>query len=172
MIVLSSDWRKDEELVDGVENSLREYDMPKLLGITPDHDASSSRDGVLKVLHTSFREKRCKEIRAWLKSHSEVKHFVSIDDADLSTSTKRITPWTELGIALAHLPQAPQGDNPDIPLLNPASEFVRVEPTSGLNMHLAGLCVSFLQSKEVELSEIVNAYTQSQIHAQNNKASS
>eukprot|EP00397_Hematodinium_sp_SG-2012_P056902 GEMP01070671.1.p1 GENE.GEMP01070671.1~~GEMP01070671.1.p1 ORF type:complete len:198 (+),score=36.11 GEMP01070671.1:526-1119(+) len=156
MIVLSSDWRKDHELVAGVESSLREYEIPPLEGCTPDLDKTASNPGVMQVLHASFREKRCKEIRAWLKGHPEVTKFVAIDDVDLSTSSTRIPPKTTLGLELEELPHAPQGDAPPFPLLDPAKDFVRTVPSTGLNMHLARLVVSLLGPEMPDPQEIID----------------
>ena len=45
--------------------------------------------GVIKAIHSSFREKRCKEIRKWLKQHPKITHFCAIDDVDLSMPDKK-----------------------------------------------------------------------------------
>ena len=36
---------------------------------------STHAPGVIKAIHSSFREKRCKEIRKWLKQHPKITHF-------------------------------------------------------------------------------------------------
>merc|ERR1719401_887906 len=82
-VVLSSDWRKQEQLVEGVNNQLAEYGMPKLFGQTPDLDPKNVA-GVVKALHSNVREKRTKEIRKWLRQHPGIERWVAIDDMDLS----------------------------------------------------------------------------------------
>merc|ERR1719408_568098 len=64
-IALSSDWRKAEELMEGINGQLEEHRMPKLFGATPDLYAGGV--GVVKAIHSSFAQKRCKEIRKWLR---------------------------------------------------------------------------------------------------------
>merc|ERR1719359_2138329 len=85
-IVLSSDWRKSPELMEGINGQLEEHRMPSLFGATPDLDQAGA--GVVKSLHGSFREKRCKEIRKWLRQHPKIERWVAIDDIDLSVSGK------------------------------------------------------------------------------------
>ncbi|CAK0880662.1 unnamed protein product [Prorocentrum cordatum] len=85
-IVLSSDWRKEEVLRDGIAAQFEEHRIPPLFGQTPDLDAVGV--GVLKAIHTSFREKRCKEIRKWLKAHPKVTRWVAITTSTLVSRTR------------------------------------------------------------------------------------
>jgi len=85
-LVLSSDWRKESVLKEGIDRAMEEYRMPPIYGETPDLDKITT--GVIKALHSSFREKRCKEIRKWLRQHPKVACWVAIDDVDLSMPDK------------------------------------------------------------------------------------
>lgn len=136
-IVLSSDWRKAPELVEGINGQLKENRMPPLFDCTPDLDKVS--EGVVKALHGSFREKRCKEIRKWLRQHPKVTRFVAIDDIDLSV-------------------QGPKDSNV---CLDPTNEFVRCAPMVGLTMDLAKLAVCYINEVEVSQDMVDAAYSAS-----------
>merc|ERR1711959_391096 len=100
--------------MEGINGQLEEHRMPKLFGSTPDLDKQGGA-GVVKALHASFREKRCKEIRKWLRQHPKIERWVAIDDIDLSISGK--------------------GDDAGV-CLDSSTEFVRRAPTVGLTMDL------------------------------------
>jgi hypothetical protein len=134
-IVLSSDWRKQEELIEGINGQLQEHRMPKLFGCTPDLAATGT--GVVKALHTSFREKRCKEIRKWLRANPKIQRWVAIDDIDLSDGGRGGEPSTTL---------------------DSNSEFVRCAPMTGLTMELARIAVCFLNDEPVTQDMLQAAY--------------
>lgn len=134
-IVLSSDWRKSPELMEGINGQLEEHRMPELFGATPDLDQGGA--GVVKALHASFREKRCKEIRKWLRQHPKITRWVAIDDIDLSVSGK--------------------GDDQGV-CLDSNYEFVRCAPMTGLTMDLAKLAVCFLNDLPVSPEMVEAAY--------------
>lgn len=140
-IVLSSDWRKEEVLRDGIAAAFEEYRMPPLYSQTPDLDQATP--GVIKALHTSFREKRCKEIRKWLLRHPKVTTWVAVDDIDLSMPDK------EAKRQLESAARAGQLREEDIVFLDPTCEFVKTNPTTGLTMDLARIVVSFLNGLPV-----------------------
>jgi len=144
-VVLSSDWRKQEQLVEGVNNQLQEYGMPKLLGQTPDFDAKNMA-GVLKAIHSNVREKRAKEIRKWLRQHPKIEKWVALDDMDLSASRKD------------ELIHQQSGSSDPMPFLDPNADFVRCNPAVGLTMELAKLAVAFLNGVEVTQEEMDAAY--------------
>jgi len=135
-IVLSSDWRKQPELMEGINGQLQEHRMPVLFGATPDLDERGA--GVVKALHASFREKRCKEIRKWLRLHPKIERWVAIDDIDLSAGGKAGDP----GVTL-----------------DSNSEFVRCAPTVGLTQDLAKIAVCFLNDLPVTQEMIEAAYS-------------
>jgi len=148
-IVLSSDWRKSEELKDGVRAQFDEYRMPPLYDQTPDLDAAAP--GVLKALHSSFREKRCKEIRKWLKAHPTIERWIAIDDVDLSMPDKEahLAPENYVGI-----------------FLDASYELVRCIPTSGLTMELARIAICLLNGVEVTEMMVSEAYGGTHVAAQ------
>ncbi|CAJ1375102.1 unnamed protein product [Effrenium voratum] len=125
-IVLSSDWRKQEVLREGIASSFEEHGIPELYSATPDLDQATP--GVIKALHSSFREKRCKEIRKWLKQNPKVTHFCAIDDVDLSLPDKKRSD-TEV-------------------FLDPDREFVKTNPIVGLTMDIAKLVICYLNGLE------------------------
>lgn len=133
-IVLSSDWRKEHVLKQGVNQALQEHGMLGLYDETPDLDHTAP--GVIKAIHSSFREKRCKEIRKWLRTHPKVTQFVAIDDIDLSQVEKN-----ETGMCL-----------------DPNLEFIRTNPSQGLTLELAKLAVSFLNGVEATGEDFAAAY--------------
>lgn len=135
-IVLSSDWRKSEELMEGIDGQLEEHRMPKLFDKTDDLDKAGV--GIVKAIHGSFREKRCKEIRKWIRQHPKIERWVIIDDIDLSQTGK--------------------GDDPSV-ALDSRTEFVRCAPMTGLTMDLAKLAVCFLNDLPVTAELLEAAYS-------------
>eukprot|EP00435_Cladocopium_sp_Y103_P026834 s2474_g6.t1 len=130
-IVLSSDWRKQEVLVEGIGSAFEEHGIPKLYSSTPDLDQATP--GVIKALHSSFREKRCKEIRKWLKQNPKITHFCAIDDVDLSMPDKAAL---KSGLR-----------DTDI-FLDPDKEFVKTNPIVGLTMEISKLVICYLNGTE------------------------
>lgn len=143
-LVLSSDWRKEAVLKQGIAGALEEYRMPALYGETPDMDQATR--GVIKALHTSFREKRCKEIRKWLSRYPKIQRWIAIDDVDLSLPDKEAKRELEADATQASV------------FLNPSENFVRTNPQSGLNMELARLAVCLLNGQEVTQDVLDAAY--------------
>jgi len=139
-ICLSSDWRKSEELKDGIKGSFEEYDVPPLYSQTPDLDQATP--GVIKALHSSFKEKRCKEIRKWLRQHPTVKNWCVVDDVDLSMPDKASSVDRRAG-----------------PLyMDSSAEFVKTNPTIGLNMDIAKLAICYINGAEPSEETIQAAY--------------
>lgn len=145
-IVLSSDWRKEDVLKQGVCNQLEEYRIPPLYGCTPDLDKASA--GVVKTLHSSFREKRCKEIRRWIKAHPNVTIWVAIDDIDLSMPDKE-----------AKIQEMISGKADEASVfLDPMENFVRCNPTEGFTMERAKLAIALLNGVHVTQQDLERAY--------------
>merc|ERR1712079_811660 len=105
----------------GIAGALEEYRMPALYGETPDMDQATR--GVIKALHTSFREKRCKEIRKWVSRNPKVQRWVAIDDIDLSLPDKE---------AQLDLMVRGSGSGEPSVFLDPNDIFVRTIPQVGL----------------------------------------
>jgi len=146
-VVLSSDWRKQEQLMEGVNNQLTEYGMPKLYGATPDLDMKNVA-GVVKALHANVREKRAKEIRKWLRQHPNIERWVAIDDMDLTASRKD------------HALHLQSGRLEPMPFLDLGREFVKCSPAVGLTMDLAKLAVALLAGVEVSVEDLQAVYGQ------------
>eukprot|EP00933_Yihiella_yeosuensis_P004452 TRINITY_DN108819_c0_g1_i1.p1 TRINITY_DN108819_c0_g1~~TRINITY_DN108819_c0_g1_i1.p1 ORF type:complete len:424 (-),score=88.61 TRINITY_DN108819_c0_g1_i1:139-1383(-) len=143
-IVLSSDWRKEEVLKDGIKSAFEEYSMPELYSQTPDLDQASV--GVIKALHSSFREKRCKEIRKWLRQHPKVTNYCAIDDIDLSMPDKEAL-------------RAGRDPSKASIFLDSSFEFVKTNPTVGLNMDLARLIVCYVNGTEPTADVLEKAFS-------------
>lgn len=141
-ICLSSDWRKDDTLKEGIAAQFEEYSMPPMYGQTPDFDAVTS-PGVIKAIHTSGREKRCKEIRKWLKGHPKVTSWIAIDDNDLSAPDKEAKRSADEGAGT---------------FLDPGKNFVKTNPTIGLTIELAKLAICLLNDNEVTEDVLTAAY--------------
>lgn len=137
-IVLSSDWRKADELMEGINGQLEEHRMPKLFDATPDLDKGGV--GVMKAIHGSFQEKRCKEIRKWLRQHPKIERFCAIDDIDLGRGGRGID----------------EGVNLDCD-----SNFVKCAPMTGLTLELAKIAVCFLNDQPVSQEMMEAAYSNS-----------
>jgi len=150
-IVLSSDWRKQEVLQEGIAQALEEYRMPPLYGATPDLDQATP--GVIKALHSSFREKRCKEIRKWVAKHPKVTHWVAIDDVDLSLPDKDAQ--RDMQAVLRGGGSSLEGSV----FLDPCENFVRTNPQVGFTMELARLAVCLVSGLEVTEEFVDAAYS-------------
>mmetsp|Transcript_113567 Transcript_113567/g.315967 ORF Transcript_113567/g.315967 Transcript_113567/m.315967 type:complete len:460 (-) Transcript_113567:50-1429(-) len=147
-VVLSSDWRKQESLVQGINNQMGEYGMPKLYGQTPDLSATTGI-GVVKALHSNVREKRAKEIRKWLRTHPKITRYVAIDDMDLSPNRRD------------ELLHQQSGSAEPMPFLDMSSDFVKCNPAVGLTMDLAKLAIALLNGGPVSDQELDRAYGRS-----------
>merc|ERR1712194_967799 len=147
-VCLSSDWRKQEQLVQGINNQMHEIGLPKLIGQTPDLDPKGGDRGlgVVKAIHSNVREKRAKEIRRWLRQHPKVERWVALDDMDLSANKKD------------ELLHKQSGSNDPMPFLDPDSNFVKCNPAVGLTMELAKLAVAFLNGVHVTEEDFSVAY--------------
>lgn len=149
-LVLSSDWRKQDVLMEGIAHALDEYRMPPLYDSTPDLDQASP--GVIKALHSSFREKRCKEIRKWVSKHPKVTHWVAIDDVDLSLPDKEAQRDMQASL------RSGGGTGEALTFLDPASNFVKTNPQVGFTTELAKLAVWLLAGVEVTQEQLDAAY--------------
>lgn len=81
-IVLSSEWRRTEEMRDSVGVSLRTRGLPQLRDFTAIHTPKAE---LLKGDPAiAWCERRAREIGTWLKQHKEVTAWVALDDLDFN----------------------------------------------------------------------------------------
>jgi len=83
IFVLSSEWRRDAPMRDGVDNILKEYEMPPCASWTP---TDLQRDMGTENPFKAFTERRAREISQWVTSNPHVKQWVVIDDINMSTA--------------------------------------------------------------------------------------
>lgn len=143
-IVLSSQWRIQPELVEGINNQLTEYSMAMVHSSTPDLDNTGNSGS--KAIHKNVRERRCKEIRKWLRQNPKIERFVAIDDMDLSASKKEEALHER------------SGSSEPLPFFDLQVDFVKCNPAVGLNIDLAKLAVCFLNDVPVTLEDFQAAY--------------
>mmetsp|Transcript_17220 Transcript_17220/g.37070 ORF Transcript_17220/g.37070 Transcript_17220/m.37070 type:complete len:281 (+) Transcript_17220:205-1047(+) len=82
IIVLSSEWRRTEQLRSSISAVLRSHDIPVFKEWTP--ILQPKRELQLKDLVIGWCERRAREMGEWLKKHPEVKGWVALDDLDFS----------------------------------------------------------------------------------------
>mmetsp|Transcript_63591 Transcript_63591/g.113161 ORF Transcript_63591/g.113161 Transcript_63591/m.113161 type:complete len:271 (+) Transcript_63591:50-862(+) len=84
VLVLSSEWRRKEEMRDNINRTLIAQDMPGCVDFTPVF--APSPELIKQKLDQAiiWAERRGREISSWLKQHKEVKAWVAIDDIDFS----------------------------------------------------------------------------------------
>lgn len=82
-IVMSSEWRRSEELKNAVDEILVQQQMPACVDVTT--TAMERRLGMSDPV-TSFAERRAREIGNWLKDHPNVRMWVVIDDINLAVA--------------------------------------------------------------------------------------
>lgn len=88
-IVLSSSWRQSEWGLEEVNKQLQQHGMPSVIDMTPVHGfrwvvavpALAVQSYRLPVV---VRRSRSDEILDWIHRHPEVRHFVALDDMDLT----------------------------------------------------------------------------------------
>eukprot|EP00930_Biecheleria_cincta_P060585 TRINITY_DN46226_c0_g1_i1.p1 TRINITY_DN46226_c0_g1~~TRINITY_DN46226_c0_g1_i1.p1 ORF type:complete len:275 (+),score=48.90 TRINITY_DN46226_c0_g1_i1:73-897(+) len=84
-VVLSSEWRRKEEMRDNIDRTLKAQDMPAgLIDSTPIFTPSAELVKQRLDQAVVWAERRAREIGSWLKQHKEVKAWVAIDDLDFS----------------------------------------------------------------------------------------
>merc|ERR1719191_1977910 len=88
MIVLSSEWRRIEEMRGAVDKTLKEYEMPACVSWTRTDLERWTRLGINLLGEDSpernFARQRAREISDWLKGNPQVKKWVVLDPFDLS----------------------------------------------------------------------------------------
>merc|ERR1711920_97646 len=96
-IVLSSEWRRTEELRSSIGAVLKSYEIPLFRDITPIFHARPEVGEISPIY--AWCERRAREIGKWLKDHPEVTSWVALDDLDFSWADNyRLagTPWMKI----------------------------------------------------------------------------
>ncbi|CAE7206610.1 mex-5 [Symbiodinium sp. CCMP2456] len=83
-IVLSSEWRRKEEMRDNIRRTLQTQDIPGIQDSTPIFQPSAELVKQRLDQAIIWAERRAREIGSWLKQHKDVKAWVAIDDIDFS----------------------------------------------------------------------------------------
>lgn len=79
--VLSSEWRRDAPMREGVDNILREYELPPCVSWTP---TDLQRDMGTADPFKSFAERRAREISQFVQSSPHIKQWCVIDDINMT----------------------------------------------------------------------------------------
>mmetsp|Transcript_37829 Transcript_37829/g.81301 ORF Transcript_37829/g.81301 Transcript_37829/m.81301 type:complete len:324 (-) Transcript_37829:123-1094(-) len=93
IIVLSSEWRRDQPMRDGVDAILTEYEMRPCATWTP---TDLQRDMGTENPFKAFTERRAREISQWLSTNPQVKQWVVIDDINMADADLDRKPGTLL----------------------------------------------------------------------------
>ncbi|CAJ1362277.1 unnamed protein product [Effrenium voratum] len=93
IIVLSSEWRRDQPMRDGVDAILAEYEMRPCATWTP---TDLQRDMGTENPFKAFTERRAREISQWLNTNPQVKQWVVIDDINMADADLDRKPGTLL----------------------------------------------------------------------------
>uniref|UniRef100_A0A6V0E682 FCP1 homology domain-containing protein n=1 Tax=Zooxanthella nutricula TaxID=1333877 RepID=A0A6V0E682_9DINO len=93
IIVLSSEWRRDQPMREGVDNILMEYEMRPCATWTP---TDLQRDMGTENPFKAFTERRAREISQWLSQNPQVKQWVVIDDINMADADEGRKPGTLL----------------------------------------------------------------------------
>lgn len=81
VMVLSSEWRRDQPMREGVNNSLAEYEMRPCITWTP---TDLLRDMGTENPFKAFTERRAREISKWVTANPQVKQWVVLDDINMA----------------------------------------------------------------------------------------
>lgn len=93
IIVLSSEWRRDQPMRDGVDNILVEYEMRPCATWTP---TNLQRDTGTENPFKAFTERRAREISQWLSTNPQVRQWVVLDDINMAAADEERKPGTLL----------------------------------------------------------------------------
>lgn len=96
-IVLSSEWRRGEDLKSSINAVLKSQDIPSLRDATPIFQPRPELQKV-NAIH-AWCERRAREIGKWLKDHPEVVAWVDLDDLDFDWADalrQAGTPWMKI----------------------------------------------------------------------------
>mmetsp|Transcript_41438 Transcript_41438/g.117293 ORF Transcript_41438/g.117293 Transcript_41438/m.117293 type:complete len:315 (-) Transcript_41438:130-1074(-) len=93
IIVLSSEWRRDQPMREGVDNILMEYEMRPCATWTP---TDLQRDMGTENPFKAFTERRAREISQWVTANPQVRQWVVIDDINMAAADEDRKPGTLL----------------------------------------------------------------------------
>eukprot|EP00933_Yihiella_yeosuensis_P020608 TRINITY_DN16477_c2_g1_i1.p1 TRINITY_DN16477_c2_g1~~TRINITY_DN16477_c2_g1_i1.p1 ORF type:complete len:278 (+),score=39.89 TRINITY_DN16477_c2_g1_i1:123-956(+) len=97
VIVLSSEWRRGDNLRDSLSAVLKSQDIPVFKDWTPIFQPKPELQKVNPI--TAWCERRAREIGKWLKDHPEVTSYVALDDLNFewADSVRAAgTPWMKI----------------------------------------------------------------------------
>lgn len=83
IIILSSEWRRDEPMRDGVDSILRDYEMFPCHSWTP---TDLLRDMGTENPFAAFTERRAREISTFLSKNPQVRQWVVLDDINMAAA--------------------------------------------------------------------------------------
>lgn len=93
IIVLSSEWRRDQPMREGVNNILVEYEMRHCATWTP---TDLQRDMGTESPFKAFTERRAREISQWLSVNPQIRQWVVLDDINMAAADDDRKPGTLL----------------------------------------------------------------------------
>jgi len=96
-VVLSSEWRRTEQLRSSINAVLKAQDIPAIQEYTPIFQPRPEIQ-CRNPIH-AWCERRAREIGTWLKAHPEVKAWVALDDLDFDWADSYRqpgTPWMKI----------------------------------------------------------------------------
>jgi hypothetical protein len=91
IIVLSSEWRRDTPMRDGVDSILKDYEIPPMHSWTP---TDLQRDMGTENPFQAFTERRAREISTFLTKNPQVRQWVVLDDINMADADAERKPGT------------------------------------------------------------------------------
>lgn len=91
IIVLSSEWRRDAPMREGVDSILKDYEMPVCASWTP---TDLQRDMGTENPFQAFTERRAREISMWVQKNPQVRQWVVLDDINMADADAERKPGT------------------------------------------------------------------------------
>jgi len=93
IMVLSSEWRRDQPMREGVDSILQEYEMRPCATWTP---TDLQRDMGTENPFKAFTERRAREISQWITTNPQVRQWVVLDDINMCAADEDRKPGTLL----------------------------------------------------------------------------
>lgn len=123
--VLSSEWRRDEPMREGVNNILQDYEMPSCASWTP---TDLQRDMGTESPFQAFTERRAREISMWMQKNPQVRQWVVLDDINMANADEDRKPGS----------------------LRMTERIVQTHRKTGLNMENAKAAVKLLNGEKLD----------------------